>query len=114
MARPASPRRMFSTITRAAEVARVSDAIWGVTVTLGWAQKGCSGGRGSVRKTSSVAWPTCPLSRAASKRVVVDQGAAAGVYDDRALGQEREGACVQGVFRGWRVGQEQDDDLRLL
>jgi hypothetical protein len=33
---------------------------------LGMRPVGCSGGRGSVRKTSSVAWPTCPLSSAAS------------------------------------------------
>ena len=36
---PASPRRMFSAITLAAEPASVSAATWGLTVTLGWGQK---------------------------------------------------------------------------
>jgi hypothetical protein len=53
-----------------------------------------------------------PAVEGGEKRVVVDQRSAAGVHDDRAFRQEREGAGVQGVFRGGRVGQEQDDDLR--
>ena len=41
---------------------RVGAEICGVTVTLSWDQKGCSGGKGSSLKTSNVHPESFPLS----------------------------------------------------
>ena len=43
---------------------RVGAEMWGVTVTLSWDQKGCSGGKGSSLKTSNVHPESFPLSSA--------------------------------------------------
>ena len=43
---------------------RVGAEICGVTVTLSWDQKGCSGGKGSSLKTSNVHPESFPLSSA--------------------------------------------------
>jgi len=56
---------MFSAITREEVTARVSAAMWGVTVTRGCDQKGWSCGRGSTRNASSVAWAEWAGSKAA-------------------------------------------------
>jgi hypothetical protein len=82
---------------------RVSDAICGVTVTLGCAPERMTG-RQAVRsrKTSSVACARSgPASSAASKRVVVDQRTAAGIDDHRALRHPRHAGRRSAGFR-WR------------
>ena len=77
-------------MTRAALSGRVSEAMCGVTVTRGCAQNGCCGGSGSVRNTSSVAWPQLAVVQCRQQRVVVDQRAPSGIEQHRAARQPRQ------------------------
>jgi hypothetical protein len=54
-----------------------------------------------------------PAVERGKERVVVDERPAPGVHDNRALGQERQGARIQGVFRRRSVGQQEHDDRGL-
>ena len=63
-------RRRFSTATGAAVSTRVSAAIWGVTVTRGWDQKGWSGGSGSARNTSKRARKARAWARGSRLRAI--------------------------------------------
>ena len=109
---PASLRRMFSAITSAAVEARVSEARWGTTVTLGWPNRVVVG-NGSVRNTSNVAWANCPLSSAAIKPDRQSMG------HDRVdhIGtfiQVRQRLCIQNVFSRGCIRQQQDNDVDPL
>jgi len=110
-------------MTSEAVEGRVSDAMWGVTVTL--AGLGRDVGRDGhfgmrperVRLDAEhvqrgMAERACVQRR--DERVIVDQGASTRVDDCGIGGQQRQGFGIDDVGRRGRVRQEQDDDIGIV